>query len=214
MAKVKKKTGTYISSGKPEKVNFNPEDEMPEDIWERLPDENSEQYGKFCSYRDMAYTDDRCINKRSIRKLAVKLGLETARPLELLSVKFDWQSRCDAYDRHIEHETRAAQEAAIIKMKEDHALLASQMIRKATHRLLTMPEDEISTSDLVKLVDTGVKIERLSRGDTTENLGCHIAQKGTVKVTMQTEHNLADLSDDELAELERLLGKIHMKSGK
>lgn len=189
------------------------EPEVPEDIWERLPTENTEQYGKFCAYRDMAYMDGRCVNKRSLRKLAKQLELQAARPLELLSVKFDWSNRCDAYDKYMEQKSRETQEAAIIKMREDHALLASQMIRKATKRLLTIPEEEITTADLVRLADVGVKIERLSRGETTENVGGNIAHKGTVKVTMQTEHDLADLSDEELGQLEQLLGKIHKKSG-
>lgn len=187
--------------------------EMPEDIWERLPNENTEQYGKFCAYRDMAYTDGRCVNKRSLRRLAKQLELQAARPLELLSVKFDWGTRCDAYDRYIEQRNRAEHESTILKMHQDHALLATQMIRKATKRLLTIPEEELTAADLVRLADVGVKIERLSRGETTENVGGNIAHKGTVKVTMQTEHDLADLSDGELEQLEQLLEKIHKKPG-
>lgn len=215
MATAKKTTGKTTAKKPATKKTTKKkvEPEMPEDIWERLPNENTEQYGKFCAYRDMAYTDGRCVNKRSLRKLAVQLNLQAARPLELLSVKYDWSNRCDAYDRHMEQLAREAQESAIIKMREDHALLASQMIRKATKRLLTIPEDAITASDLVRLADVGVKIERLSRGESTENVGGSVAHKGTVKVTMQTEHDLADLSDEELGQLEQLLGKIHKKPG-
>jgi len=205
-----------------------PEREMPEDIWEQLPNESADQYTKFCLYRDMAYdgkpeTFDskgipqygRKTKKRSLQKLANELELKSKRPLEELSVKFDWGARCEAYDLDLEKRIRQAHESAIIKMTEDHALLGAQMIRKATSRLLKIPEEEISAGDLIRLADVGVKIERLSRGESTENQNVSgtLAHKGTVKVSVQTEHDLSDLSDEELTQLEQLLGKVHSKPG-
>lgn len=204
-----------------------PEREMPEDIWEQIPNESVDQYTKFCLYRDMAYdgkpeqdtgkgvTFGRKIKKRSLQKLANELGLKTKRPLEQLSVTYDWGARCEAYDLDLERRVRQAHESAIFKMTEDHALLGAQMIRKATSRLLKIPEEEISAADLIRLADVGVKIERLSRGQSTENqnVSGSVAHKGTVKVSVQTEHDLSDLSDEELNQLEQLLGKVHPKSG-
>lgn len=217
MASTKKPTGKNTKPEPKKKMppKKKPEPEAPEFIWEQMPGENTEQYAKFSAYRDMAYQDGKRLNKRSLRQLAKTLDLQTARPLELLSVKFEWQTRCEAYDLDLDRKAREAQEQAVLKMREDHALLASQMLRKATKRLLTIPEDQISTADLVRLVDVGVKIERLSRGESTENqsVSGSVAHKGTVKVTMQTEHDLADLTDEELERLEQLLGKIHPKSG-
>lgn len=186
--------------------------EMPDDIWEQLPDENGNQYAQFCAYRDMAYQDGRRLNKRSLRKLAKQLYLKAAKPLEQLSQKFDWVSRCEAYDLEIDRKTREAQEAAIVKMRKDHADVAAQIVKKATKRLLTMPDDEISPADLVRLFDIGVKIERLSRGDTTSNAKisgeAKISHEGSVSL-MRPEINLSDLSDEELKLLEQLLGKVH-----
>ncbi|MCD8308905.1 MAG: hypothetical protein LUD19_03540 [Clostridia bacterium] len=214
---------------KPRKTAQNaPQHEMPENIWEMLPTENADQYAKFALYRDMAYQDapeavdekgrvryGRRLKKRSLRKLAAELGLKAARPLEELSVKFDWQSRCEAYDQDLDRRARQAQEEAVIKMREDHALLGAQMIRKATSRLLRIPEEEISAGDLIRLADVGVKIERLSRGESTENQNVSgtLAHQGTVKVSLETQASLKDLSDEELTQLEQLLGKIHQKPG-
>ena len=89
--------------------------------------------------------------------------------LKKLSTKNDWVSRAAAYDAYLDELAREQNEAEIIKMRKNHALLASQMITKAAKRLLTMPEEEITAADLVRLVDVGVKIERLSRGESTEN---------------------------------------------
>ena len=210
---------------KPQTKKKAPEPEMPENIWEQLPTETVNQYMQFCLYRDMAYSGKpeeikgntvvfgRRLKKRSLRGLAKELEMKSARPLEMLSVKNDWQSRCEAYDLDLDRRAQQAQQEAVIKMREDHALLAAQMIRKATSRLLKIPEDEISASDIVRLADVGVKIERLSRGESTENQNVSGNIKGTVKVSVQAEQNLEDLSDEELGELERLLGKIHPKSG-
>lgn len=211
---------------KPAKKPVKPTEEMPENIWEKLPTENVNQYAQFAAYRDMAYkggaeavdekgrvTYNRRTEKRSLRRLATELNLANSRPLELLSVKFDWQSRVEAYDIDLDRRARQAQEEAVIKMREDHALLGAQMIRKALSRLLKMPEEEISAGDLVRLADVGVKIERLSRGESTENqsVSGKVAHEGTVKVSVETQANLKDLSDEELAQLEQLLGKVHQK---
>lgn len=212
----------------PAKKPVKPQEEMPENIWEKLPTENIDQYAKFCAYRDMAYAgkaesiDEKGrisyghrTDKRSLRRLAKQLGLKSAQAIELLSVKFEWQARCEAYDIDLDRRARQAQEEAVIKMREDHALLGAQMIRKALSRLLKMPEDEISAGDLVRLADVGVKIERLSRGESTENqsVSGKLAHEGTVKVAVETQANLKDLSDEELAQLEQLLGKVHTKPG-
>jgi hypothetical protein len=98
-------------------------------------------------------------------------------------------------------------------MRKNHALLASQMIKKAAKRLLTIPEEEITATDIVRLVDVGVKIERLSRGESTENKQisgeAKITHQGEVKVRSPGDLNLSSLSDEELVELEQLLEKLH-----
>lgn len=189
-----------------------PIEEMPEDIWEQFPDETGNQYAQFCAYRDMAYQDGRRLNKRSLRKLAKQLNLKAARPLEQLSQKYGWVNRCEAYDLEIDRKAREAQEAAIIKMRKDHADVAAQIVKKATKRLLTMPDEEISPADLVRLFDTGVKIERLSRGETTCNAkisgATKVSHEGSISLTPK-EINLSDLSDEEVRQLEQLLGKVH-----
>lgn len=150
-------------------------------------------------------TYNRRSEKRSLRRLATELNLANSRPLELLSVKFDWQNRVEAYDIDLDRRARQAQEEAVIKMREDHALLGAQMIRKALPCLLKMPEEEISAGDLVRLAGVGVKIERLSRGESTENqsVSGKVEHEGAVKVSVETQANLKDLSEEELGQLEQ-----------
>ena len=195
-------------------------------LWERQPGETAKQYTKFCKYRDMIYLDvnGKALNKptpssarRSLRRLAASMGLSSSKSLEALSVKFNWTARAEAYDLDIERRAREQQEQAILQMKKDHASVAAAMIKKATKRLLTIPEEDISASDIIRLVDTGVKIERLSRGESTENR--HISGEATLKHTGEVKTNaekvlnLSDLSDEELGQLEGVLEKLYREPG-
>jgi len=185
----------------------------PEELWARMKGESAKQYERFCKYRDMKHVSPTA--QRSLRKLAKELGIRR-QSIEELSVKFNWVNRAEAYDLDLARQIREQNEADIMEMRKNHALLASQMIKKAAKRLLTMPEGEISAADIVRLVDVGVKIERLSRGESTENKqisgGATLKHTGAVTVKGKNDIDLADLSDEELDQLEGLLEKLHPES--
>lgn len=203
------------------------------ELWEQQPGESSTLFAHFVVYRDMRYPKvDKQVKdadgnikktvtetimdgtvpyvKRSIRKTAEILGMNK-RTIANQSTKWDWVRRCEAYDAHVDRVNREANEAAIRKMKQDHALLAQQMIRKATRRLLTMPDDEITAAELARMVDVGVKVERLSRGESTENQA--VTHSGEVEVKQEAPLDLSGLSNEELDQFERLLEKINGVSG-
>lgn len=203
------------------------------ELWEQQPGESSTLFAHFVVYRDMRYPKvDEPVKdadgnikktvtetimdgtvpyvKRSIRKTAEILGMNK-RTIANQSTKWDWVRRCEAYDAHVDRVNREANEAAIRKMKQDHALLAQQMIRKATRRLLTMPDDEITAAELARMVDVGVKVERLSRGESTENQA--VTHSGEVEVKQEAPLDLSGLSNEELDQFERLLEKINGASG-
>ncbi len=183
----------------------------PANSWDRIPGETPREYQKFCAYRDMN-TADKPIRTRSMAKLAKEIEFSYDH-LRKISVKNEWVSRCADYDAYLDEKAREQNEAEIIKMRKNHALLASQMISKAAKRLLTISEEEITATDIVRLVDVGVKIERLSRGESTENKQisgeAKITHQGEVKVKSQGDLNLSRLSDEELSEFEQLLEKLH-----
>ena len=189
--------------------------------WEQMTGETVQQYEKFCAYRDMRYiapsgTGDLprldFTRERSIRGLARKLGL-SRKTLEPLSARFQWVERCEAYDLYILRRLKEKGEAEILKMHENHAAIAAQMLKKAMRRLLTMQEEEIAASDMVRMVDVGVKIERLSRGESTERqeIGgeTSVRHSGEVSVKPGNGLDLSGLSDEELGNLEQLLSKLH-----
>ncbi len=132
---------------------------------------------------------------------------------EHLSARFQWVERCEAYDLYILRRLKEKGEAEILKMHENHAAIAAQMLKKAMRRLLTMQEEEIAASDMVRMVDVGVKIERLSRGESTERqeIGGEttVRHSGEVSVKPGNGLDLSGLSDEELGNLEQLLSKLH-----
>ena len=208
-------------------------DQQDRELWEQQPGESGTLFAHFVFYRDMRYPkvtrqvkdEDGKIKKtttetvmdgtvpyekRSLRKTAEALGMNK-RTIANQSAKWDWVRRCEAYDAHVDRMNREANEAAIRKMKQDHALLAQHMIRTATRRLLTMPDDEISAAELARIVDVGVKVERLSRGESTENQA--VTHTGEVEVKRDAPLDLSGLSNEELDQFERLLEKISGASG-
>lgn len=66
--------------------------------------------------------------------------------------------------------------------------------------------------DIARLADVGVKIERMSRGDSAESIA--VSAKATVEHSGGLElsgsiPDMSDLSDEELENLEQILGKLH-----
>lgn len=203
MAKRKKPAKQAQHQGPEQKQGFMP--------WERLAGEPAQHYEKFCAYRDMRYIPAQTegerpkldiTKERSIRGLAASLGV-TRQALEQLSARFRWVERCEAYDSYILARLREKNEAEIIKMHETHAAIAGQMLKRALARLLTIPEDEITASDLVRLVDVGVKVECLSRGESTERR--EISGETTVHTTEKLD--LSALTPDELRRLAAMGGE-------
>ena len=198
------------------------------ELWEQQPGETSTAFAHFAFYRDMRYpvptkqvkdaegnvktvptepVMDGTIpyEKRSLRKTAAHFCMNF-RTIARQSEAGAWQKRVEAYDAYVDRIGREANEAAIRKMHTEHALLAQQMIRKATKRLLSIPETEISAAELVRMVDVAVRVERLSRGESTENQ--IVTHSGEVEVKRDIGLDLSCLSNEELDHFEQLLAKI------
>ena len=186
------------------------------ELWERMPGESVKNYEYFCAYRDMRYIpaanpDD--VPKldfsrvRSIRRIAEQLN-KSKQTIGDLSSRFNWSARCDAYDLYILRRQRDKNEMKILKMRENHATIGEQLWKRALRRMLTLKDDEIEAGDVVRMIDIGVKVERLSRGESTEKQEVSgktaVMHSGNVTVTP----DLSALSDEELVNFEQLLTKL------
>ena len=192
------------------------------ELWDRMPGESVRNYEYFCAYRDMRYTpasgaDDvpklDLTRERSIRRIAEQLG-KSRQTIGDLSSRFNWQARCDAYDLYILRRQRDKNEAKILKMRENHAAVGEQMWKRGLRRLLSLTDGEIKADDVVRMVDIGVKVERLSRGESTEKQEVSgktaVTHSGNVTVT-QDIPDLSALSEEEMDAYERILDKLYPK---
>ena len=192
------------------------------ELWDRMPGESVRNYEYFCAYRDMRYTpasgaDDvpklDLTRERSIRRIAEQLG-KSRQTIGDLSSRFNWQTRCDAYDLYILRRQRDKNEAKILKMRENHAAIGEQMLKRAMRRLLSITDGEIEAGDMVRMVDIGVKVERLSRGESTEKQEVSgktaVTHSGSVTVA-QDIPDLSALSEEEMDAYERILDKLYPK---
>lgn len=194
------------------------------ELWEQQPGETARHYQRFCMYRDMPYgmtivdpeTGKKEFEpqKRSIRGLAKLLGLKAKTSIEAVSAKNNWVERAAAYDVYRMELERFSQEQAVKKMHDLHAKLGVQLLNKATRGLMELKDKDMSAQDIARLADVGVKIERLSRGCSTEKTAVSgkvtAEHTGTVEVTGAIP-DMSSLTDQELEELEQILGKLHTK---
>ena len=137
---------------------------MTFESWQKLSDETSRQYEAFCIYRDMGI--ERSIGE--VAKLWSKSGA-TSR-LNQWSSKYHWVERATAFDEHIDEIKRTRNEEAIVEMSARHADYALRIQEKAIEALNLVKPEELKPNDLIKWYDVAVKIERLSRGLSTENI--------------------------------------------
>lgn len=169
---------------------------MPEP-WERQPNEPPKAWNAFRIYRDLDPTE------RSTDKVRKILGLKTDRHIQEWCSRCNWVERVAAYDGHqdvlrlgrIERERQAASDRRIQLAKNMQLVggAAIQDIGKKIQDVLKhnaglkpgedpKPLPQISLKDAQRLIDAGIKLERLESGLTTGNTGLMDPAGGPVKV--------------------------------
>lgn len=149
--------------------------------WERQPFESMRAYSYFCLYRDAEPLE------RSVKKVAQKVA-RSVRMMWDLSSKWDWLRRAEAYDLHMQRLKLAAQEKARLEMAERQAKEGTTLQNIAMGGLKNLLDEkgqvrkdvEMTPSVIARLLEVGVKIERLARGEPTENVTAD--HSGEVKV--------------------------------
>lgn len=151
------------------------------DAWDKLPGETATAYARFRAYLTMdpalAVTNPRtgkvirAIGRRSVERVAYHLGLNPE-TLGKSASHWHWKIRADAWDAHLD---KVADEA----FREEKRTAARRQARlgaklqtlagRAADNLLTQGALDVDATQLAKLADIGVKIERLAHGDSTSN---------------------------------------------
>lgn len=163
--------------------------------WERQPTESEEAWLAFRAYRDMPP------EQRILRRSAVK----TVEVLSRWYRDHNWIDRCKAFDAHVDHvsieERKRILEMASRDLAYDHAIMladARELVSRELGKLVTVSRDTdmhglLKPSEVIKLFDTTIKLDRLVRGQSTENI--------------KEEVDVSKLSLDEARELARLMRK-------
>ncbi|MCD8195903.1 MAG: hypothetical protein LUE24_01805 [Lachnospiraceae bacterium] len=201
-------------------------DEAPLREWDMLPDEEPQVYERFTWYLNYPYlreTDKKTgetiltmeidkTKRRSYRAVAQHFGVSTG-TIEKQGKRYDWQRRCEAYDAYMALAKQQKHERDIIKMQGNHATLGAAMVKRAAARFLSLPEEDISAADAIRMADVGVKIERQARGvSADDNVVVLSSTPPPKQPTAQTDvtplFDVSTLSDEELVQLEGIIGKL------
>lgn len=156
--------------------------------WERQNNESEKAFSAFKAYLEM--------EDRNICQLAKRLA-KSRQLVDKWKQKYNWQERCIAWDKslqEIEYKTAVKERK---KMAKRHIAIAMSMQAKAVEALQKIDVSKLNASEIIRLFDTAVKIERLSRGEATENQ----VQEITQNINTITENPFENLTRDELLRL-------------
>lgn len=182
--------------------------------WHQQPGEDAKSYRYFCAYLDQ-------MGRRAIARLAQKLNV-ARNTLEKRSAKFKWVERCEEWDKHVLKKLADMAEADVVEMRERHIQVGvgfqTAVVRElqalvnkinkaaddARARAIAEGRDPnkafhepvLSPTDLVRLSQHGVELERLTRGLVTS------------RAETVTETDLSALTLEELKVFKELTLKI------
>lgn len=144
--------------------------------WERRPDESAKAFGAFVQYRDLGFM-------RTLKAAAVLLyGTGECTPAQLSqfkawSTKNDWVARAEAWDDYLDAVNRAQQAADVVEMNRVQATTGRNVLTLVNRQLREWSEAldadgnakslGLSPSELARLLEVSVKVERLARGEAT-----------------------------------------------
>lgn len=172
--------------------------------WDQQPGESSRAFKAFQFYRDMG-------PKRSLQK-----AMDATKDFEegaihtgafVWSTKYNWVNRVIEFDRYMDRIEIEQRKEAIKEMAERHAKIAVGFLSKVIGRLKNVDVDRLTNDQLIKWFDVAAKIERLSRGESTETI------KNELSGAINTGIDLSKLNDDEFDTIHALLIKAtHFKA--
>jgi len=154
--------------------------------------------------------------KRSLTKLLQKHLKSDGTPYSINTIKkwnqrWNWKIRADAWDDEQDRLVREDLTKGIVQMRKRHSDIAQSMLVKALKGLSKIPDDELTMSDITKIVDIASKLERISRGEPTEKTEGKHTIAGDVRTESVVELQNIDLSgltNRDLEKLDELINKL------
>jgi hypothetical protein len=131
------------------------------EAWDRQPGEGTKAWVAFCVYRDLDPAT------RSLSKVAQELGKSKVL-MGRWSSHWRWVGRVRAWESEKDRQKRAGELKALEDMDRRQVAMGRLMQSKGIERLNAMSPDEVqllSVSEVIRLIETGVRLERIGRGD-------------------------------------------------
>lgn len=125
--------------------------------WQQLDNESAPAYDAFLVYRDLPK------GERSGAKVGQELG-KSKTLIDRWSSAHSWMSRVAAWDEHLRSVADDAALEAVRAMNARHAANAIALQNKAIERLMTLDVDELTPEQLLRMIESGIAIERNARG--------------------------------------------------
>ena len=190
---------------KPKRSRKRPRKAKP---WERQPGETFKQFEAFTLYRDGT--------QRTIASTARVLGSYNADTVGIWARKWGWEERAYAWDNEVDRRLRNAESEELRSMRKRQVQIGIGMQKAATHELQALVKyvehverkaqasgvirkPFVSVRDIVRLVDTGTRLERLNMGEPGAIIDVRDPEK---------QQELDALSKDELKAYKSLLEKM------
>jgi hypothetical protein len=180
--------------------------EMESNVWDQQPGETAKAFEVFRIYRDMGLKRSHVKAYKLYKGLDQEDEINSHGRFDAWSTKYNWVARCQAYDRYMDQVETAERVKAIKEMGERHAKIACAFLSKVIQKLKEFDTDprkmlRLTPDQLIKWFEVSAKIERLSRGETTESI------KTEHSGTINTGLDLSKLSDDEFDTIHAILIK-------
>lgn len=160
--------------------------------WDRRDDEASSDYEAFQIYLKAG-------PRRTLKVVAEQLGL-TAGRVSQISTANAWDFRADQYDGVAQalwaraQEERFEREAAVeAKIVSKAMATAAELVNRLHKQVRGLPKDaHVSLDGVREFMDTTLKLHRLVRGQTTENIGMsEVATAATERLTAMLDSRAA-----------------------
>ena len=122
------------------------------DLWERQQGESTPSFDAFTVYREMG-------KERSLAKVARYLGKSGAL-IDRWSSRDRWVERVLAYDAHMERIALDVKDKNIQEMLERHTKVSMIFQNKVIEGLRGLNSSTLTPSDLIRIFETSVRVER------------------------------------------------------
>ncbi len=133
--------------------------------WERCPDESFEAYEAFLIYRDLAYVDGE--GGRSYLRVSQKCTKNESL-IKRWGKTWDWQKRVADYDRRMDAMRQKIIESeykrTVREMQSRHIKIALTLLANAIEKLNVLDGKNLTVNELIRFIESGVKMEREARG--------------------------------------------------